>query len=149
MEVEEKPVESERKKFKKKYGPAEWKNKRGALKEAAPVPLNNVWQEARSKNEVEKQEALDTLSLMFVLFESAFDIKAEESCDPLEDLETALQEPLSKSQRKRRKRAKPVETLESFDRQFNFIPRKADRVPVDFSEKCPGFFRAICQHDYR
>lgn len=131
MEVEASPIESERKIFKKKYGPAEWKNKRGALKEPVTVPLNNVWQEARSKNLEEKQEALDSLSLLFVLFESTFDIKAEESCDPFEDLETSLLEPQTKSQRKRnkKKKTKPVETLESFDKPFNFIPRKADIVP--------------------
>ncbi len=90
------------------------------LKEAAP--LNNVWQQARSKNSAEKQDAFDSLSLLFVLFEYTLDIKADESCDPLENLDELV---LSSGTKKK---AKPV-TVEKFDKPYYLPPRKTQTEP--------------------
>lgn len=90
------------------------------LKEPVENPLENVWLKARSKNLTEKQEALDSLSLLFVLFEYTLDIKAEESCDPLEDIENSLLIP----EGKKKKLPKPLPTLEVFEKPFVLPGRK-------------------------
>jgi hypothetical protein len=60
------------------------------LPELTSVPLNNVWHKAASKNTHERQEGLDGLSLLFLLFEDALDLRVNTETDSLDDIETLL-----------------------------------------------------------
>lgn len=72
------------------------KKKSRILPELASVPLNNVWHKAASKNIDERQEGLDGLSLLFLLFEDALDLRINTETDSLDDIEMLLTpEPLT------------------------------------------------------
>lgn len=66
------------------------KKKSRILPELASVPLENVWHKAASKNAHERQEGLDGLSLLFLLFEDALDLRVNAETGSLDDIETLL-----------------------------------------------------------
>ncbi|MBU6455440.1 MAG: hypothetical protein KGS72_26955 [Cyanobacteria bacterium REEB67] len=77
--------------YKKKWGRAEGKKRSRRLKEFVAPALGCMWLKAVSKNPDEKQDGRDGLSLLFLLFEDALDLKADHDSDPLEDLDCLLQ----------------------------------------------------------
>jgi hypothetical protein len=84
-------VETEQKPYKKKWGRAENKKRSRHFKEATSPPPGCIWQKAVSKNPDEKQNGRDGLSLLFLLFEDTLELKADHDNDPLEDLDSLLQ----------------------------------------------------------
>jgi hypothetical protein len=83
-------METEPKKRKKKWGPAENKKRGRRLKEASAPPPGSIWQKAISKNPEERQDGRDGLSLLFLLFEDTLELKADCDGDPLRNLDKWL-----------------------------------------------------------